>query len=125
MRHHHSRQIIITSVVVPTVGLITLLLCFIIIREFRKKRSQAAVTNHSATISDTQLYVDNKAELEDEERRKHGLDAGVIRHEMEGENRIFEMPGDGDTRMVLALADITHELRGVEHSQELEVPSKI
>ena len=69
-----------------------------------------------------QLYVDQKAELEDEERRKHELDSSGRTYEMEGEDRIFEMPGDGDTGV---RSDRTQELGGVEHSKELEVPSNI
>ena len=73
-------------------------------------------------MSNTQLYVDRKAELEDEERRKHELNATGIMYEMEGEDRIIEMPSGGDTETRLASFRETHELRGVEHSQELEVP---
>ena len=71
---------------------------------------------------DTQLYVDRKAELEDEERRKYELDAIGKTYEMEGEDRIFEMSSGGDEEMRLASFRETHELRGVEHSQELETP---
>ena len=76
------------------------------------------------TTTDTQLYVDRKAELEDDKRRKYELDATGITYEMEGENRILEMSSGGDTEMRLASFRETHELRGVEHSQELEVPDK-
>ena len=72
--------------------------------------------------SNTQLYVDQKAELEAEERRKHELEAYSIRYEVEGEDSFFEMPGDGNSRMGLASFNQTHELRGTEHSKELEVP---
>ncbi len=73
--------------------------------------------------SNTQLYVDQKAELEDEERRKFELDAGGITYEMEGEKTIFEMPSsDKGTEMRLGPLRGTHEMGGVEHSQELEVP---
>ena len=74
------------------------------------------------TTTDTQLYVDRKAELEDEERRKHELDGAGIRYEMEGDDRIFEMPSGRDTEPSLASLRNTHELRGVEHSQEIECP---
>ena len=123
VRRLHSTQTIIISVVVSTVGLIVLLLCFIVIRRYRKKRSQAALSNNQpAMTSNTQLYVDQKAELEAEERRKHELEAYSIRYEMEGEDSFFEMPGDGNPRMGLASFNRTHELRGTEHSKELEVP---
>ena len=76
------------------------------------------------TTTDTQLYVDRKAEFEDDKRRKYELDATGITYEMGGEDRILEMSKGGDTEMRLALFRETHELRGVEHSQELEVPDK-
>ena len=123
--HTHTTQIIIVSVVVPTVGLILLLLCFIGIRRHRKKRSQLVLMSQPNTTTDTQIYVDRKAELEDEERRKYELDATGKTFEMEGEDRISEMPSGGDAEMRLASFRETHELRGVEHSQELEVPGDV
>ena len=75
------------------------------------------------TTTDTQLCFDQKAELEDEERRKHELDATGKTYEMEGEDKISEMPSGGNAEMRLASFRETHELRGVEHSQELEAPS--
>ena len=72
--------------------------------------------------TDTQFLMIQKAELEDEERRKHELDAISKTYEMEGEDAILEMSSGGDTEVRLASFRETHELRGVEHSQELEVP---
>lgn len=122
-RHAHSTLII--SVVVPVAGLMILLLCFIVIRRYRKKRSQAGLTDQSEMTSNVQLYVDQKAELEDENRRRHELEAGVIRHEVEGEDKIFEMPGNGNSRTGLVSSNQTQELGGAEHSKELEVPGNI
>ena len=121
VRHVHSIQIIIPSVVLPIVGLMIVLLYFVDIRRYRKQRSQATSTNQPDMTSNKQLYVDQKAELEDEERRKHELDADGIAYEMEGEDTFFEMSGDGykETRSV---SNRTQELRGMEHSTELEVP---
>ena len=122
--HPHTTQIIIVSVVVPTVGLILLLLGFLGIRRHRKKRSQLALMSQSNTTTDmdTQLYVDRKAELENEDRRRHEMDAEGIRYEMEGKDGIFEMPSGNDTEMRLASFRGIHELSGIEHSRELEVP---
>lgn len=125
VRHIRSTQIIIVSVVVPTAGLTILMLGIIIIRRYRKKRSQAAFANYSETTSNTQPYVDQKAELEDEERRKHELEATEIRYEMEGEDKIFEMPGDGNAITGIAPSNNRQELRGAEHSRELEVPGNV
>ena len=125
VRRVHSAEIMIVSVVVPITGLMVFLLCFIVIRKYRKKRSQAAFTNQSATTSNVQLYVDQKAELEDEKRIKHELESQGIRHEMEGQGNMFEMPGAENTRIEPAPLNRTHELRGMEHSQELEAPGNI
>ena len=121
---HHARTIIL-SVVLPTTGLMILLLCFIIIRSYRKKRSHDAFSVHPKASSDTQLYFDQKAELEDEEPRRHELEAGGKVHEVGGQDTIFEMPGNNNSRMQLASSHRTHELRGPDHTQELEVPGNI
>ena len=125
VQHVHTTQIIVVSVITPIAGLMVFLLCFIAIRRYRKKRSQAVIISQLDTTTDTQLYVDRKAELEDEERRKYELDAAGISYEMEGEDRIFEMPSGGDPDMRLASSQETQELRGVEHSRELEVPGNV
>lgn len=121
-----TRQIIILSSVLSTVGIIILLLSFILIRRYRKKkRSQAADPNHPKSSSYTQLYVDQKAELENDERKRHELEAGGIVHEMEGEDAVFEVPGDGNSRNQSASSHSPRELRGPDHAQELEVPGNI
>ncbi|KAM0798455.1 hypothetical protein BDR22DRAFT_373648 [Usnea florida] len=124
---HHARRTrtIILSVIIPTVGVMTLLLSFVIIRRYRKKRSPAAMAVDPKVTSDTQLYLDRKAELEDEERRRHELDGGGKVHEMDGQDTLFEMPGDDKSRMNLASPNKMQELRGLDPSQELEVPSNV
>ena len=121
---HHTRTIIL-SVVLPTLGLMILLLCFIIIRRYRKKRSHSALAVDPKITSDTQLYLDQKAELEDDQRRRHELEAGRTMYEMDGQDTVFEMPGDNNSRMQLASSHRTHELRGPDHTQELEVPGNV
>ena len=121
----HHTQTIILSIVLPTIGLVILLLCVIFIRRYRKKRSHQALTVHSKTTSDTQICFDQKAELEDEERRRHELEAGGKLHEMDGQDTLFEMPGDRKSRMDLESPHKMQELRGLEPSQELEVPSNV
>ena len=123
--HVHSTHIIIVSVVIPTAELIILLLYFIVIRKYQKKRSQEIFTNEPNKISNTQLYVDQKAKLEDEERRKHELNAGGTTYEMKEKDKRFEMSGDGNTQLGLVSSNKTQELRGAEHSKELEVPGNI
>lgn len=122
VRRINTTQMIIVSVTVTTAGLIILLFCFVAIRRYRKKRSQATLVKQPDMTSDTQPYLDQKAELEDEERRKHELSSTGIMYEMEGENRIFEMPSDAGTRTKSTSLQRIHEMRGAEHSKELEVP---
>ena len=112
------------SIVIPLAVLTGVSLCFIgIVRHRKRKRSQADGKDQRSLTSHSQLYVDRKAELEDEERRKHELDASGVSYEVDGEDRIFEMPtGDRDLGTRSASVRETQELRGVEHSQELEVP---
>ena len=71
--------------------------------------------------SNTQLYVDQKAELGDEERRRHEMDAESLKYEVDGEDRIFEMPCDRDSATGPSSLQRLHEMRGAEHSQELDV----
>ena len=124
-RHVHHTQTIILSVALPTVGLVVLLLCVIVIRRYRKKRSNAASTVHPVTTSETRIYLDQKAELEDEERRRHELEAGGKIQEMDGQDTVFEMPGSNNSRIQLAASYGIHELRGPDHTRELEVPGNV
>lgn len=89
------------------------------------KRRQAATIYQPDMTSDAQLYLDRKAELEDEDRRRYELDAENVTHEIEGEDRIFEMSGNRDMGMFPASLRETHEVRGAEHSTELEVPGNV
>ena len=123
-RRISATQIIIVSTIVPTVGLAILVFGFTFIRGYRKKkkRGQAAALSQKDTTSNTQLYLDRKAELGDEEHRRHEMNAESLKYELEGRDRIFEVPSVRDSRTVLASLQEIHEMRGTEHSQELEVP---
>ncbi len=122
VRHISTTQIIIVSTVVPTVGLAILVLCFVVIRRYRKKRGQATLMKQTDMTSDTQLYVDRKAELGDEERRIYEMNAESLKYELEGEDKVFEIPSHRESGPVLASLKGTHEMVGTEHAQELEVP---
>lgn len=117
-------RIIIFSAVMPNIALM-ILLCLIMIRIYRRKRRQAVSIKSPKTTSDVQPYVDQKAELEDGERRKHELDVDMRVYEMEWEDRVFEMSSEEDMRIWATRLDRLQELRGAEHSKELEVPSNI
>lgn len=117
-------RVIIISIIAPSVVILLLLACFFMIRSYRKKRRQAASIDGPERISNVQLYVDQKPELEDQERRKHELDAQEIRYEMEGGNRLFEISEERVTDKRQSTSDVKAELRGEKHSQELDLPAK-
>ena len=124
-QHAQTTHIIVISVMAPIFGFTIPLLCFITIRRYCKKRREAATTNQRPNMVtlDTQLYFDQKAELEDEARRKHELDAEGTIPEMEGQDGIFELPTEGgDMGTTLASSQDVHEMGGAEHSTELDVP---
>ena len=77
--------------------------------------SQAQGSSHH---EGTQPYLQQKAELEAEENRKHELEARERRYEMGSEGERYELPaGERD-----AMRRTRQELRGEEHSTELDVP---
>ncbi|CAF9929808.1 MAG: hypothetical protein ALECFALPRED_004453, partial [Alectoria fallacina] len=119
-----SERVIVISVIAPSVVILLLLACFFMIRSHRKKRRNVGSNDGPERISNVQLYVDQKPELEDQERRKHELDTQEIRYEMEGGNRMFEISEERVTNKRQSTSDVKAELRGEEHSQELDVPSK-
>ena len=92
-----TRKLIIGFVVaiVVSVILVTIFLSsFCIFRRRRRRKEETAASNRSAGRdegNDTQLYFQQKVELHDEQRR-HEKEALELRHEMEGEDRIYEMP---------------------------------
>ena len=67
--------------------------------------------NEENTTGDDQPYLQQKGELEADERRKHELEGAEIVHELEGADRVHELSNtERKTRQ---------ELRGEEFSQEL------
>ena len=80
---------------------------------------------------ETQPYLQQKAELEAEEKRRIELEAVEVRYEMDGGDDRKEMPAPGSdvrteidttTRPSMPSLRETQELRGEEFSRELEVP---
>jgi len=62
------------------------------------------------------MYMQQKAELEDEERRRHELEAKERRYEIAGD-AVHEMPAMTDGRV---LRGKIQELKGEEFSRELQ-----
>ena len=99
------------------------------LRRRRKRNHSGKDTNGSE--EETQPYLQQKAELEAEEKRRLELEAVEVRYEMDGRDHRNEMPEQGngvgneiDTIERPALSSLRerHELRGEEHSKELEAP---
>ena len=88
-------------------------------RRYRKRRT-AAVTDTADSadpLDGTQPYLQQKAELEAEERQRNELEARERRFEVGGGNEVHELAAEGERRRMSLL----QELRGPEHSQELDV----
>lgn len=69
----------------------------------------------------SQPYLQRKAELEAEEKRKHELEAEERRYELEEDRKIHEKSVERDSQGIASL-QVRQELRGEEHSKELEAP---
>lgn len=105
---------IVVAIVVP-ISLITIGLSLLSIIRKRRKREKEAVARNQDNIKDdsgdTQLYLQQKVELDDKQRR-HEMEAIELRYEMEREDRIYELPAE-DRRN-------RQELCGEERARELD-----
>ena len=115
------------GVVVPAVAIIAFALG--VIFYLRRRRNQSRSGEGTAGLDEEpRPYLQQKAELEAEGKRRLELEAAEIRHEMEGEDRRNEMPADVsneiDTVAIPQMPSLKerHELRGEECSRELEAP---
>lgn len=108
-------------------------LSFITIYLWRKRRRSQSFRSKNEipeSSDDTQPYLQQKAELDSEERRQLELDGQELRYEMDGAEGRYEIqrsdvshevPVERRRHGLLSLGQI-HELRGEEHSKELEGP---
>lgn len=119
-----------TGAVIPVVAIISLVLGIAFYIRRRRKISNFGKDPHRSG-EETQPYLQQKAELEAEEKRRLELEAVEVRYELDGRNYRNEMPAQGseveneiDTieRPALSSLKERHELRGEEHSKELEAP---
>ena len=86
---------------------------------------------HTGSEEETQPYLQQKAELEAEEKRRLELKAVEVRYEMDGRDDVNEMPGnyarneiDTVVRPQMSSLKERQELRGEECSQELDASSR-
>ena len=110
------------GVAIPVALLGLVLLGFLVYRRRKPKKTlkdeDATSPKEGTPHEDTQPYLQQKAELEAEEKRKHELEARERTHEMGNEGERYELPVEEEDLMVRT----RQELRGGEHSTELEVP---
>ena len=119
-----------TGVVIPVVAIISLVLGILFYLRRRRKRSESSKHRHGSE-EESQPYLQQKAELEAEEKRRLELEAVEVRYEMDGRDHRNEMSAHGsedgneiDTieRPITSSLNDRHELKGEEHSKELEAP---
>lgn len=118
-RYHHldEQAIIGIGIAIPVIVIALLLLALLLWRRSRKIK-KANVTEVQHPISeDKQPYLQQKAELEAEEKRKHELEAEERRYELDGESRIHEI---SESSHGLPPFSVRQELRGEDHSRELD-----
>lgn len=95
-----------------------LLAVFLSLRSNKIKKTKT-LRRRRTILEDSQPYLQQKAELEAEEMRKHELEVGEMRHELDGESRIQELSDDSSHGLPSVYQ--RQELRGEEHSRELDV----
>ena len=109
------------GVAIPVASLGLVLLGYLV---YKRRKMQETLEEEDAPSKkggspheDPQPYLQQKAELEAEEKRKHELEARERRYEMGVEGERYELPVEGQDMMTQS----RQELRGEEHSTELDV----
>ena len=105
------------GVAIPVASLGLVLLGYLV---YKRRKVQETLKEEDVTSKkeDHQPYLQQKAELEAEEKRKHELEARERRYEMGVEGERYELPVERQDMMI----QTRQELRGEEHSTELDVP---
>lgn len=110
------------GVAIPLAFLGLVLLGFLLYRRRKiqktRKEDNATPSKQESSHEDTQPYLQQKAELEAEEKRKYELEARERRYEIGNAVERYELPVEKEDLMIRT----KQELRGEEHSTELEVP---
>ena len=118
---HDTKVKLATGVTIPVAFLGLVLLGFLV---YRRRKNQKTLEedptsqDSGSPQEDPQPYLQQKAELEAEEKRKHELEARERRYEIGNEGERYELPVEEGDLMIRS----RQELRGEEHSRELEVP---
>lgn len=107
---------------VPIVLILFGLLVLYVWRNFRKKPDSVALdqtANPFSVAKDGQPYLQQKAELEDEARRKYELEAPARMYELSGDDTLHEISAVREDHPFSYRTEVRQELRGKEHAQEL------
>lgn len=123
-----KKDIIAIGVVISGVTILIVLLGMAQWRNRRRHKHTAQTEGDLAESSeDAQPYLQQKAELEAEERRQLELDAQDLQFEMEGTQARHEIGGTDNQNELSAESvqgngsgGLLHELRGEEHLKELD-----
>ena len=107
------------GIAIPFVVGALLLPALLLWRRYRKKKGANAATAEHVESEGVQPYLQQKPELEAEEKRKQELDAEERRYELNGESEIHEMSDTSNNG--LPASRVLQELRGEEHARELGV----
>ena len=79
--------------IIFTFGVLGVASCFVRKRKWVPKRT-LETRDHEEKSNDVQIYLQPKAEMEDEERRRHELEAREQRCEMGSAGSGIELPGN-------------------------------
>lgn len=122
-----SEESLILGITFVGVVPVTALLASVVVKMFRwqqrKQKRGSAIGRNSVKRVNSQPSLQQpdlhaKAELDVEQARQE-IEARERRYEMDGADAVLELPVAHDGLLSLGL---THELKGDEHSTELEVP---
>ena len=105
------------AVSVAIIAVVSLTAC---IRYVDRRRKRDSAAEKSPGCDETQLYLQSKAELSTSHGRLE-IDAVDACFEIQGEDAVIEIHSEGNLPRSNDVGG-THELRGEEHSKELEVP---
>ena len=113
-----------TSIAVPVSLIALLALAWYAWRKRKSRLDGKTASELQVPESDiSQPYLQSKAELENEERRKYELEGRAREHELDGLNTISELPSlSGIFDDSPEAEDPRQELRAEEHAHELEQP---
>ncbi|KAL8896444.1 MAG: hypothetical protein Q9207_007701 [Kuettlingeria erythrocarpa] len=109
---------IAVGVASPIIIILISALTFLGIIHYRKnKRRAQSISAKPESSTEDQPYLQQKGELDAEERRRFELDAEQKKYELEGDNDIHELPTTSNSCARTRLD--RHEVRGEEQCKEL------